>query len=182
MDRFEQTLQSYPNFLSKEQFYKVCHISKSTALRLFQSNLIPVIDTKRKTRRYFIAKHDVLTYLREREVNPEKYGIAKPRWSQTYSYHSEFNAALSKRIVNYVSHKWEGEADLLYTNDLHRLLGYQIPTIRKWLSCGWLSFMRIGGVYRIPKCCVIDFVASKTYYTFPRKSTQHTRMIKECLK
>ena len=64
-------------YLSKEQFYKECHISKATALWLIQSGLIPAIDTKKKTKRYLIAREDVEIFKHERERNPSKYTISE---------------------------------------------------------------------------------------------------------
>ena len=55
-----------PEVITKEQLYRICHISKSTALYLIKSGKIPCTDTGKKTRRYTIKKADVLAYLKER--------------------------------------------------------------------------------------------------------------------
>ena len=57
-------------YLSKGQFCKECHISKATALYLIKNRLIPTINTKKKTKRYWIARSDMLAYLRARELDP----------------------------------------------------------------------------------------------------------------
>ena len=51
-----------PEILSKEQFYKLCHISKSTALHLLRNGIVPCIDSGMKTRCYKIKKADVKEY------------------------------------------------------------------------------------------------------------------------
>lgn len=180
MDQHEKMLLHYPDFLSKEQFYKVCHIGKDTALKLFRSGLVPAVDTKQKTRRYLIAKSDVITYLREREVDPQKFHLSKRTWTQTYEPVAGFNKTLSTKFKSYTSKNWCHEPDLLSVADLHRLLGYQLSTIRKWIAWGSLQSIKIGGIYYIPKCYAIDFIASESFYGLSRKSNFHLTMIKEC--
>ena len=62
-----------PETLSKEQFYKLCHISKSTALHLLQSGIVPCVNSGMKTRCYQIKKEDVQEYLSKRAIFPEAY-------------------------------------------------------------------------------------------------------------
>ena len=52
-----------PDVITKDQLYRICHISKSTALYLLQSGKIPCEYTGRKTRCYKIKKADVIAYL-----------------------------------------------------------------------------------------------------------------------
>ena len=51
--------RAYPETISKEQFYRIAHISKATALHLLQNGLVPCKDTGKKTRRYTIRTDDV---------------------------------------------------------------------------------------------------------------------------
>ena len=60
-----------PDVITKDQLYRICHISKSTALYLLQSGKIPCEYTGRKTRCYKIKKEDVIAYLENRKVFPE---------------------------------------------------------------------------------------------------------------
>ena len=62
-----------PEILSKEQFYKLCHISKSTALHLLRNGIVPCVDSGMKTRCYKIKKADVQDYLSKRAIFPEAY-------------------------------------------------------------------------------------------------------------
>ena len=55
-----------PDVITKDQLYRICHISKSTALYLLQSGKIPCEYTGRKTRCYKIKKEDVIAYLENR--------------------------------------------------------------------------------------------------------------------
>ena len=61
---------SIPGIITKDQFYQICHISKSTALYLLRNGKIPCEYTGKKTRCYKIKKADVITYLEKRKVFP----------------------------------------------------------------------------------------------------------------
>ena len=78
-------LNSCPEIMNKEQMRKACHISKRTALYLLQFKLIPNETTGKKTRCYKIKKSDVIAFLLDREINPDKY-IAPENW---YRYGNE---------------------------------------------------------------------------------------------
>ena len=47
-----------PDVITKEQFYRICHISKSTALYLLKSGAVPCEYSGKKTRCYKIKKDD----------------------------------------------------------------------------------------------------------------------------
>ena len=51
---------SVPETISKEELYKICHISKQTARYLLQSGKIPCECSGKKTRCYKIKKEDVI--------------------------------------------------------------------------------------------------------------------------
>ena len=59
-----------PDIITKDQLYRICHISKSTARYLLQSGKIPCYYTGKQTRCYKIKKEDVIAYLEDRKVFP----------------------------------------------------------------------------------------------------------------
>ena len=63
-----------PDVITKDQLYRICHISKSTALYLLQSGKIPCEYTGRKTRCYKIKKEDVIAYLDGGAGSPNRAG------------------------------------------------------------------------------------------------------------
>lgn len=58
---------SIPDIITKDQLYRICHISKSTALYLLRSGKIPCEYTGKKTRCYKIKKSDVIIHILKRE-------------------------------------------------------------------------------------------------------------------
>lgn len=62
-----------PDVINKDQFYRICHISKSTARYPMQSATMPRNYAGKKICCYTIQKEDVLEYLRQRRNHPEDY-------------------------------------------------------------------------------------------------------------
>ncbi len=78
-----------PDVITKDQLYRICHISKSTALYLLQSGKIPCEYTGRKTRCYKIKKEDVIAYLENRKVFPESYSAPAGWYKGDYTVQME---------------------------------------------------------------------------------------------
>lgn len=93
---------SVPDVMNKDQFYRLCHISKSTALHLLKSGKVPCEWTGKKTRCYKIKKEDVRAYLEERAVYPELYSAPRG-W-----YGDHYVAKLSKELPEDVLRQMHG--------------------------------------------------------------------------
>ena len=91
----EQYIEGIP-YISKEQFYKMAHIRKSTALKLIRTGTVPAIDTGRTTNRYLIRLSDVEFYLRDRIVHPDRYSFGKKSCIQTYP--CKYNRSIAKEM------------------------------------------------------------------------------------
>ena len=72
-NHYSNLLRQYPEHMTKEQMYQVCHISKKTCLFLLQSGLVHCLDSGKKTRRFKIETADVIRYLEDRELHPDRY-------------------------------------------------------------------------------------------------------------
>ena len=68
-----EILQQYPEYITKDQMYRICHISKKTCLFLLESGLVPNIDNGKKTRRFKIKTVDVIQNLKDRDDYPELF-------------------------------------------------------------------------------------------------------------
>ena len=105
-------LEEYPNGMTKDQFYRVARINKQHAKYLLDSGLVPCINTGKKTRKYHIATHDVITYLCDREDHPEKYKVptlqAAPGQACCSDHPLQFYRAGKNRAVYHVgkAHGW----------------------------------------------------------------------------
>ena len=84
MDVFPVNWDSVPEVMNKEQFFRICHISKSTALYLLKSGKVPCEWSGKKTRCYKIRKEDVKAYLEERAIFPETHTLRRRAGTGTH--------------------------------------------------------------------------------------------------
>lgn len=176
----------YPEIMSKEQMRIACHISKRTALYLLQFNLIPHTFTGKKTRCYAIKKSDVIAFMNDREVNPEKY-IAPKNW---YKYGGEIVrpykiriqppcAKDEKKLRRYYESKLAALPDVMDVAAAVDFTGYTLTTVHNWCSRGSLKAFQKGLKFCIPKIFLVDFFCSLTFRSITRKSRWHIQTLNE---
>ena len=68
--------ESYPATISMDQLYRICHISKRKARWLLEQEIIPCVDSGKKTRRFSIQLEDVITFLERRDTGPSPEGLS----------------------------------------------------------------------------------------------------------
>ena len=54
---------TYPEEITKDQFYRICHISKKTASYLLESGIVPCRNSGKKTRKYIDSVKDGYDYV-----------------------------------------------------------------------------------------------------------------------
>ena len=165
-------------FLSKEEFRKECHISKSTALWLIENGLIPVVRKESATTdRYLIARNDMEMYLKNRELEPKKY-----RYRKTERYPSgicvkSYTPARARKLRTAASITWENEPDMLLLSDVSRLLGYREKIIQEWRKTMELETVIVGQRLYFPKQYLIEFVGSANFHRIRPKSAKHLALL-----
>lgn len=85
---YQKLCMEYPEKISKEQLYKICHISKRKASYLLENGLIPCQDSGKMTRKYTIALKDVATFIDARKTNPMRFDMPpslRTKRKSTYS-------------------------------------------------------------------------------------------------
>lgn len=165
-------------YLSKEQFYKECHIGKATALRLIQSGLVPAIDTKKKTNRYLIARTDVEEFKRERERDPSKYRLAGRTTVSSYGGFRKYKRSAAIRMQRIVKEEWASLPDILCVKDVAYLLGYRNGTIYRWIKTRGLKGLKISGRHYIPQKYLLEFIASREFHQVYPKSSKHIDLLR----
>ena len=167
--------KKYPDVMSKEQLYKVCHIAKRTATYLLQSGLIPNTYTGRRTRCYQIKKKDVIAFLEDREVNPNKYILPK-KFNEQNAFRirilpgEDFSR---ERLRAFYENELKTERDVLTVADIVRITGYCRTTVSSWVRKEKLNGFLIGRNLRIPKTYLIDFLSDGWYNSLSRKTKKH---------
>ena len=115
-----------PDVITKDQLYRICHISKSTALYLLQSGKIPCEYTGRKTRCYKIKKEDVIAYLENRKVFPESYSAPAGWYKGDYTVQMEEQVPpiVQEHLQLYYTELLSGYPDVLTTQVVSKITGY----------------------------------------------------------
>ena len=180
--------KEYPETISKDQFYRMAHISKATALHLLQSGLVPCKDTGKKTRRYTIRTDDVICYMIDREIHPEIYR-APDQWYQHRSGHYNSRITYRKELMNlsddekaafreYIEDELRQYGDLLTIVEAVEAIGYCDTSLHRWCNTKKLRAFSISGKFLIPKISLTDFLVSQHSFDIIRKSWKHTLLIK----
>lgn len=172
---------SIPDVITKDQLYRICHISKSTALYLLQSGKIPCEYTGKRTRCYKIKKEDVIAYLQDRKVFPESYSAPAGWYSGSYpvKMKREIPPIVREDMHECYKELLSKYPDILTTDDVVKLTGYVKTSVNNWCRKGHLKSFKKNGINHIPKVYLIEFFCSIYFRTIVRKSKWHIYILKE---
>lgn len=172
---------SISDVITKDQLYRICHISKSTALYLLQSGKIPCEYTGKRTRCYKIKKEDVIAYLQDRKVFPESYSAPAGWYSGSYpvKIQREIPPVVREDMHEYYKELLAKYPDVLTADDVVKLTGYVKTSVNNWCRKGHLKSFKKNGINHIPKVYLIEFFCSAYFRTIVRKSNWHIYILKE---
>ena len=136
--------------ITKEQLYKLLHISKRKAKWMLDEGIIPCQNRGTKTHTYLIRMEDVRIYLARRKC--ENLPQRELREGETDDY------------MLCLEEEWAVLPDDLSVAQVVSLTGICEKRILRWLQTGELFAVRFGGRYHIPKEVVVEWYA-KTRYT-----------------
>lgn len=173
---YQKLCMEYPEKISKEQLYKICHISKRKASYLLENGLILCQDSGKMTRKYTIALKDVATFIDARKTNPMRFDMPpslrtkrKSTYSRIQFESDDFFCALRTFYTDVLA----ANDGLLSVADVCAQTGYGRSTVINWLTKGLLQSLFIRNHYHIPQKYLIDFLASKYYWRIGQKSQKH---------
>jgi len=187
-NKYTYLFKLYPPVITKDQFYRICNISKKTAAHLLDNGLVPCVNSGKKTRKYKIKLEDVIEYLESREKDPRRYA-APSGWYKNYGKPDDKvpNNIRHMDIIWYKNYGKPDEKDLLMTpmnirkisahylkmlskypdvlsvNQLSSLTGYSTTTILKWISKGSIKYLDMGNRYLVPKEWLLDFLSGPDF-------------------
>lgn len=159
---YTMILEAYPEVISMDQLYRICHISKRKARWLLEHGIIPCEDSGKKTRRFKIKTKDVIDYLNTAEHNLQT--IMTPIGIFTNNRYKENMenpiAYISvHQFTRYLHSIWCDAPDALKVNDIARLTGYRLQTINHWLDKHSLRYIQCPDGKIVAKKWVVDFIA-----------------------
>lgn len=173
-----EVLTEYPEYITKEQMYRICHISKKTCLFLLESGLVPSVDSGKKTRRFKIKTTDVVQYLRERDDYPELYKAPDGFYKSTdYKKAPSFDEVFTKgdlvTMRKYYEELLINQSDVMTIEQVAEFTGYCKTSVRAWCNKQEVKCFLIRQRFQIPKEYLLDFLVSKYFIGIAVKSPKH---------
>lgn len=167
---YQEILDSYPEYITKEQMYQICHISKRTCLYLLESGIVPCFDSGKKTRRYKIKTADVVEYLCRRQLSPSLFQAPS-------GYYSGKDIPISHKKIHRMRSFYEtllsDHSDVMTTAEVAEFTGYSRTSVNSWCSKGTLKAFLIKQAFHIPKTYLLDFLTSSSFICISVKSIKH---------
>ena len=159
---YDEIRKQYPETISKDQFYRIAHISKATAL-----------------------------YLMEREIHPEDYrapemwyakrsGRTKPRKKRCNRL-KKLSETEKKHFRTYMEAKLEDYDDLLKVADVTEVIGCSSASVHLWCKNKKLQAFRVSGKFLVPKSCFLDFMVSESCFDIRCKTNEHISLVRSFL-
>lgn len=151
-----EILQQYPEYITKDQMYRICHISKKTCLFLLESGLVPNIDSGKKTRRFKIKTVDVIQYLKDRDDYPELFkapdGFYKGKGGdkKAPSFDEVFTQEDLIRMRQYYERLLKNNPDVMSVEQVAQFTGYNKNSVSRWCGKKELKCFYIKQRYQIP--------------------------------
>lgn len=169
--------EQYPAYVSKEQLYKICHISKQSAKLLLDYGIIPCENLGKKTRKYRIRLDDIITYMEQRELAGNKYPIGM-RPKSKYIPLKKLPENIDMEMFSvYFANLYEEYPDVLNVQQVSEMIGYSSQFVIRTIQGDYLYAFLIRNSYHIPKLCVIDLMATKRYHSVVNKSKKYIRLL-----
>lgn len=172
--------EQYPAVISKDQLYRICHISKRKALWLLEHGVISCEDSGKQTRRFRIQLEDVINFLERRDAG-ELDGVL-PVGCFSSGRHSEREARAyldCHELRDLILDRWEDEPDMLTGRQVESLCGYCVNTVNNWLKKGRVEGVNYYGTNLISKESLAEHLASRAGQDISVKSEIHQELLDE---
>ena len=169
MKNYSWLKRQYKEYVSLDQLYRICKISKKSARYLVKNGIIPAVETGHKTWRYKIAINDVITYLRKRDKvgsmippgavsNCAQSTIHRRAYSQLVATESNKSA-----VIEYFHHVCAEFDEILSTGDIMMITGLSKSTILKLLQDGHIPSIGRRPRYVVPKEYLLEFLVTPKF-------------------
>ena len=157
--------EEYPEVISADQLYRICHISKRKAKWLLEHGYIPCED---------------IDYLRTIEAAPDLVATPVGAFNVKRKQLNPVAQICQKEFQRFLYNIWRDEADILRISDVQVLLGYSAGTIRQWILRKELRSTRIPcGIQVTAKEWLIDFTVRYTIKNPSRLSITHRELVEQ---
>ncbi len=174
-NKYQWILDTYPDTITKEQLYKICHVSKRTAQHYLVNGIIPCINTGKKTRQYTIRTADVVAFLQKRDHDPDiclaPYGWYK---ANAREYHPRVHSpAVQQKLSTALERILQEYPDVLTSFQAAEITGYHHETVVRWCSKGQIEYFHIRRNYLIPKVCLLEYLTDSRCHSINETAKEH---------
>ena len=168
MKNYEELRTQYPEYISLDQFYRICKIAKRSAIYLIQHGIVPSITTDKKTWRYKIKIDDVITYLQCRDevgsMIPRGAATSrKKKFRRTKTFYQLIKPGKEYQALKYFEHIYSEYTDVLTTADIIEMTGLNKSTVLKLLKSEKIKSMPNSPKYIIPKKYLLEFLITPRF-------------------
>ena len=178
MSDYSFLLKNYPETVSKDQFYQICHISKKTAKYYLDNGFIPCKDSKKKTRCYQIKTKDIVSFLEDRDANPSKYYLPNhyknpflpeeqrqhKRMPRNGNYKDSYKLKSANEVNDYqkyLSQQFFEYPDMMTSQHLRQITGHSITVIISWCKDKKVRYIFYRNTYLMQKKSVIKYLCER---------------------
>ena len=181
--KYDYLREQYPDMISLDQFYRICRISKRSAVYLVTNGIVPFTDTGKKTWRYRIAIDDVITYLRRREHKGSMIpvGAATSRNKNPDQIRKPFSEYMKQgddtQFRKYFAYIYSDYPDVLTVAEAAEMTGLHKETILRYIREGEIKKMGSINKFIIPKHFLIEFTASQKFIECKSRSEVLDRLL-----
>ena len=173
--------REYPETISMDQLYRICHISKRKARWLLEHRVIPCQDSGKQTRRFSIRLEDVICFLEQRDA-----GLLDDVIPQgIFSSESSHPVRPARQVLDedglcvYLLECWEDWPDMLTTRQASELCGYSVNALNRWWNLGQIQGVKYRNELRYSKESLACWLASAKGQAIAALSQQHREWMKE---
>ena len=172
--------REYPETISMEQLYRICHISKRKALWMLEHGVIPCEDSGKQTRRFRIQLEDVIDFLTRRDAGELDAVIPRGAFSNGSRHNNTPNTYLdSEALFSLLIERWQDAHDMLTVKQAEALCGYGTTTMNRWLQLCHVKGVTYYGVNLISKESLAEYLASPEGQRISVKSKAHRLLLEE---
>jgi len=174
--------EQYPETISMDQLYRICHISKRKAKWLLENGVIPCRDSGRQTRRFHIRLEDVITFLERREAGLLREDIPAGIFSSGGRVLEQPRpTADSGALAAFLLERWADAPDMLTVPQAASLCGYGPSALNRWVRDGLVEAVCCRGSNLISKESLAQRLASREGQLIPARSALHEELLEEFL-
>ena len=172
--------REYPETISMEQLYRICHISKRKARWLLEHGVISCQDSGKQTRRFSIRLDDVICFLKQRDAGLLDDVIPQGIFSSSNPHQVRPTSPVldENRLCAYLMKCWEDWPDMLTTRQASELCGYSVNALNRWRNLGQIQGVKYRNTLRYSKESLACWLASVKGQSIAVPSPQHREWMK----